>query len=273
MKTNLTNKDKKLLLFMFLFVIIVGVGYWGVYPQIREFIKLDSKIDEQEVLQSVNEQKLANISFVEMQCGEYETSMAENKEKFFDRMSEADVDLLLTGKAIKHKLESLSLNIMIPDTPSARKAYRYSELYNRQTEIEAGCQEEASSNKIISDDDLLEVSGKKKKNKDKEEDEIVLDETVDIWGNTDTIGTNNDIYAARVTMVLGGDRKNLEAFLEEIMNSDKEILITSFAWSKYRIQRLKGGGEDDGAIDATDYEIVELDALTVTMELYMCDKD
>ena len=42
-------------------------------------------------------------------------------------------------------------------------------------------------------------------------------------------------------MTIGGDRANLEAFLKEIMESDKEILITSFAWSKYRVQKTKQG--------------------------------
>ena len=116
MKSSLTNRDKSLLLFLFLFVVIVGIGYWGIYPQVKAFIKLENKITNEEVKKSVNEQKVANLGFVEAQCEEYEQSMAVNKEKFFDRMTEADIDLLLTGKAIKNKLESFSLNIDIPDT-------------------------------------------------------------------------------------------------------------------------------------------------------------
>ena len=62
---------------------------------------------------------------------------------------------------------------------------------------------------------------------------------VDIFGKTDTVGVNNDIYAARVTMTLGGEKANLRAFLQEIMDYDKEILITSFSWSEYRVQKPK----------------------------------
>ena len=258
---------------MFLFVVIVGTGYWGIYPQIKAFVKLENKIDQEEVKRNINEQKVSSLIFVESQCDEYEESMAINKEKFFDRMTEADIDLLLTGKAIKNHLESFSLNINIPDTPSDRKAYIYSDLLKQQNQWESGARiAEAAFNDSGEDDDLLGLTGSNKKDKD-EEDTVVLDETVDIFGATDTVGINNDIYAAKVTMVLGGDKKNLDAFLEEIMYSDKEILITSFAWSKYRVQKTKEGTVLTGELLASDYEVVEMDALTITMELYMCDKD
>ena len=276
MKNSLTNRDKRLLLFMFLFVVIVGIGYWGIYPQIKAFVKLESKIDNEEVKKNINEQKVANLVFVESQKEEYEENIAKNKNKFFDMMSEADIDLLLTGKAIKHKLESFNLNIDIAESPSDRKAYRYSELYLQQLEWESYNAVTDSQTSSV-EDDIAELSnGTKKKDKkkaDEEEEEVVLDETVDIFGNIDRVGVNQDIYAARVTMTLGGDRKDLEAFLQEIMDSEEEILITSFAWSKYRFQKEKDYATNPDNLDGSDNEIIEMDALTITMELYMCDKE
>ena len=261
---------------MFLFVVIVGIGYWGIYPQIKQFIKLESKIDNEEVKKNINEQKVANLIFVESQKEEYEENIAKNKDKFFDMMSEADIDLLLTGKAIKHKLESFNLNIDIEETPSDRKAYRYSDLYLQQLEWESSNAVTDSQTSSV-EDDIAELSGgskkKDKKKSDDEEEEIVLDEVVDVFGNTDTVGVNQDIYAAKVTMTLGGDRKDLEAFLQEIMDSEEEILITSFAWSEYRFQKEKDNVINPDNLDGSDYEIIEMDALTITMELYMCDKE
>ncbi|MBR3040411.1 MAG: hypothetical protein IKI20_07140 [Lachnospiraceae bacterium] len=280
MKSNLSQKDKRLLLFMFLFVVVVGIGYWGIYPQIKAYNKLEAEIAEQEALQSINQQKVANYIFVETQCEEFEQSMAEDKQKFFDRMNEADVDKLLTTKALKHGLESFNLNIVIESTPSTRKAYKYSELYQQQLQWEAANKQKAQASS--STDELIEDLEKDtgKKNSDKEEDEEdgkVTQELIDIFGDTDTVGLNNDIYAARVSMTLGGSKEELQAFLEEMMNFDKEVLITSFAWSEYRVQRLKEGivvtEENKKDIKRTDYEIVTMDALTINMELYMCDKD
>lgn len=278
MKNSLSRNDKRLLLFMFLFVIIVGIGYWGIFPQIKAFRRLEKDIAREEALQAVNEQKVANAAFVESQCKDYEKMMAEDKNKFFDRMNEADIDLMLTSKAIKNKLDSFNLNIDIDDSPSDRRAYRYSALYEQQEVWERERAIAESFEEESEEDDILEdLSGKNKKKSESQDEEEEIDETVDIFGDATMVGANTDIYAAKVTMTLGGDRANLEAFLKEIMESDKEILITSFAWSKYRVQKTKNGivvnEKNKNSLKAEDFELVELDALTITMEIYMCDKD
>ena len=132
MKTQMTERDKKLLVGMFIFVIIVAIGYWGIIPQIKAYNKLATKIDKEEVTKSVNEQKVSNLIFVESMCEEYEETMAENKAKFYDMMSEAEIDFLLTTRAVQHDLEAYSLSIDIPSSPSDRNAYIYSELYKQQ---------------------------------------------------------------------------------------------------------------------------------------------
>lgn len=281
MKSNMSQKDKRLLLFMFLFVVVVGIGYWGIIPQIKQYNKLEAEIEEQEALKSINEQKVANYIFVESQCEEFEANMAEDKEKFFDRMKEADVDKLLTNKALKYQLESLNLNIHIDSQPSARMAYRYSDLYSQQIQWAEERKNEAKALAQTDDDLLSGATDSKKSDKDDEKEDkektAVEYEVVDIFGNTDTVGVNNDIYAARVTMTLGGEKANLRAFLQEIMDYDKEILITSFSWSEYRVQKPKDGlvitAENRNQLKAGDYDVITVDALTITMELYMCDKD
>jgi len=281
MKSNMSQKDKRLLLFMFLFVVVVGIGYWGIIPQIKQYNKLEAEIEEQEALKSINEQKVANYIFVESQCDEFEANMAEDKEKFFDRMKEADVDKLLTNKALKYQLESLNLSIHIDSQPSARMAYRYSDLYSQQIQWAEERKNEAKALAQTDDDLLSGATDSKKSDKDDDkedkEETSVEYEVVDIFGNTDTVGVNNDIYAARVTMTLGGEKANLRAFLQEIMDYDKEILITSFSWSEYRVQKPKDGlvitAENRNQLKARDYDVITVDALTITMELYMCDKD
>ena len=281
MKSNMSQKDKRLLLFMFLFVVVVGIGYWGIIPQIKQYNKLEAEIEEQEALKSINEQKVANYIFVESQCEEFEANMAEDKEKFFDRMKEADVDKLLTNKALKYQLESLNLSIHIDSQPSARMAYRYSDLYSQQIQWAEERKNEAKALAQTDDDLLSGATDSKKSDKDDEKEDkektAVEYEVVDIFGNTDTVGVNNDIYAARVTMTLGGEKANLRAFLQEIMDYDKEILITSFSWSEYRVQKPKDGlvitAENRNQLKAGDYDVITVDALTITMELYMCDKD
>ena len=275
MKTNLTEKDKRLLLIMFIFVIVVGIGYWGILPQIKAYKELGGEIEKQEVLKSVNEQKVANVFFVEAQCEEYEEAMAEDKSKFYDMMSEADIDRMLTTMAIKNGLEAFSFSINIPGEPSSRKAYIYSDLYQQQLEYESTMQYVAASELDKEDEELLESDSKGKDDKETEdsEDDSEQLEMVDIFGNTDAVGTNTDIYAASVTFTLGGDEKDLHNFLNQIINSEKKILITSYSWGEYKtIREVVNPAVDEDSKDRVSQEVVSLKSLTISMEIYMCDK-
>ncbi len=276
MKSNLTEKDKRLLLIMFIFVVVVGIGYWGILPQIKAYRELESEIEDQEVLKSINEQKVANVIFVESQCDEYETAMAEDKEKFYDMMTEAQIDRMLTTMAIKNGLEAFSFSINIPDTPTDRKAYIYSDLYQQQLQYEEAQKLAFESELEKEDEDLLDTSDSKDKKdkKDKDSDDKKKEpEMVDIFGDTDTIGTNTDIYAARVTFSLGGDEKDLHNFLNQIINSDKKILITSYSWGEYQTTKdVVNPTVEEGEEGRITQEVVTSKSLTISMEIYMCDK-
>ena len=275
MKTNLTEKDKRLLLIMFIFVIVVGIGYWGILPQIKAYKELGGEIEKQEVLKSVNEQKVANVFFVEAQCEEYEEAMAADKEKFYDMMSEADIDRMLTTMAIKNGLEAFSFSINIPGSPSDRKAYIYSDLYQQQLEYEASEAMMVQSELDKEDEEILEGGSEKKDDKDDKDsdDESKQSEVVDIFGNTDAIGTNTDIYAAKVTFTLGGNEKDLHNFLNQIINSEKKILITSYSWGEYKTTReVVNPTVEEGEEGRITQEQITLKSLTISMEIYMCDK-
>ena len=81
MKTNMTERDKRLLVGMLLFVIIVAVGYWGILPQYKRYKKLETKIEQEEEEQKLNKMKIANLAMIEMQAEEYEQKIAEKGEK------------------------------------------------------------------------------------------------------------------------------------------------------------------------------------------------
>lgn len=275
MKSNLTEKDKRMLLVMFIFVIVVGIGYWGILPQVKQYRELESEIDVETVKQSVNEQKVRNVFFVEDQCTEYEEEMKEDREKFYDMMTEADIDRMLTTTAVSDGLEVFSFSVNIPDKPSSRKAYVYSQLYQQQLEYEK--KQRLADKKFTEggdDEDMLdEATGKKDSSKDSDEEVLAEEEMIDIFGDTDTIGTNTDVYAARVTISLGGDEAALHKFLNRIIESDKKVLITSYNWGEYKTTKTvptKSTAEDSK--DAATKEIVVVKSLTITMEFYMCQQ-
>ena len=68
MKTNMTERDKKLLVGMLIAVIIVAIGYWGIIPQVKAFNELETKIEKEEETQKINKLKISNTSLIEMQA-------------------------------------------------------------------------------------------------------------------------------------------------------------------------------------------------------------
>ena len=44
MKFEITERDKKLLVMLSIFVIVVCIGYWGIYPVMKEKKKLGKEI-------------------------------------------------------------------------------------------------------------------------------------------------------------------------------------------------------------------------------------
>ena len=44
MKFEMTERDKKLLIFLSVFLIVVCIGYWGLYPIVKDIKKTDKKI-------------------------------------------------------------------------------------------------------------------------------------------------------------------------------------------------------------------------------------
>ena len=274
MKSNLTEKDKRLLLFMFIFVIVVSIGYWGIIPQIKQYRELEGEIEKETVKQSINEQKVMNLFLVEDQCSTYEEEMAEDRAKFFDMMTEADIDRMLTTNAVSNGLEIYSFSVNIPDKPSSRMAYVYSDLYQEQLEYE---QQQRLAEKNFTEgksdeEELEELSSSKKESSDKDSDEKAVEsEVVDVFGNTDTIGTNTDVYAARVTISLGGDEAALHRFLNQMIESDKKVLITSYNWGEYKTTKeIKTKSTEDDEKESVEKEVVIVKSLTITMEFYMC---
>ena len=58
MQTTLTERDKKLLIFLSLFVIVVGIGYWGLRPIYKNIKETDEAIIDAQDLKTSNQLKI-----------------------------------------------------------------------------------------------------------------------------------------------------------------------------------------------------------------------
>ena len=279
MLKNMSDKDLRLLVFMFLIVVVVGIGYWGIRPQIKAFTNMQEEIDEQQATAELNDLKVTNLMMVSTMADEYEEDIAKCKDEFYPIMKSSEVDQMMTAKAHNQNLEIFDLRFSMPDEPTERMAYQYSELYDEQRKARTEYEKSIMASVGTSEEDELltgsspkkeeeeDASSKKKKKKEIEEEVV----TLDVFGEEDGYRPNTDIYAVPVTMTVGGTEEELHRFINEIIDSDKRVLLTGYSWGEYRniIRRDAEGNVIKS--EYTEEELKNMKVLTIKLEVYMCD--
>lgn len=287
MKTNMTERDKKLLVGMFIGVIIVAIGYWGIRPQLKKYFALQEKIEKEEDTKKINEQKMLNVGAISVMADGYEEKIAERKDEFYPVMSSSEVDRMMTQMAVGHNLNVYDLSFNMPTSPTGRLAYQNSSLYAWQLEAMANYSEDDEPSASDKMDSLLdEGDGEKDEDKQTTSDKTEEDIMSDVMGGEEGgYQPNTDIYAVPVTITVGGDVYDLEQFIAEINNLDKRALLLGYSWGEFRevVRRDADGniissesstsGEGVSADELSDanLEVVTRKSLTVRLEIYMCD--
>ena len=292
----MTEKDKKLLVIMLIGVIIVAIGYWGIIPQISAYSDLEAKIEKEEETQKINKLKINNTMMIEMSAEDYEEKLTKVKDKFYPIMTSAEVDMMLTEMATKRGLTIYELNFSMPKTPTERRAYVNSQLYQEQEELikayKDGEKEKDSSKKSSKSDSDEEdsTSSSKSSSSSSKTSSKATQEVMEAIAGVEEGGyhPNTEIFAVPITFTVGGEKQVLEDFLEEIGDLEKTSLLTSYAWGEYRTYVIRDAygniiSTDDTTIPQTTVneqgETVTTNvpdgkirkSLTVRLELYMCD--
>ena len=288
MKTNMTERDKKLLVGMFIGVIIVAIGYWGIRPQLKKYFALQEKIEKEEDTKKINEQKMLNVGAISVMADGYEEKIAERKDEFYPVMSSSEVDRMMTQMAVGHNLNVYDLSFNMPTSPTGRLAYQNSSLYAWQLEAMANYSEDDESSASDEMDSLLD-EGDDEKDEDKQtttSDKTEEDIMSDVMGGEEGgYQPNTDIYAVPVTITVGGDVYDLEQFIAEINNLDKRALLLGYSWGEFRevVRRDADGniissesstsseGVSTEELSDANLEVVTRKSLTVRLEIYMCD--
>ena len=256
MQTKLTERDKKLLFALVIIVIVFVIGYLGIYP----LVKSDKEIEEQEALQSENEIKLTNLTVIQVDNEKMEEDIIEKRKDFYPVMAASDIDKLLTGKALSYNLYSYDLDIDVNDTVVSLAPYQYSD---RGEDDDADASEDDQEDAVDAADylDNTYSSGSKSSGSSS-------------GGSTDTgdassasDGTTTDmsavgIYVAYVNMRLGGNRADLEKFLDDMVAGGEKVRVVSYSWTE--------GRQLDYNNDGT-YNLVTEKVLDISLELYMSD--
>ena len=236
MQTEMTERDKRLIVALSIFVIVVAIAYWGIRPALKDIKAINKDIEEQQEIEKINEKKLSMLSLYQAMQEEYLAEVDTKTEQFYPMMNSDEIDKLFTLEVLKRGFSSYDLAIAIDNMPVDMEPYMYSQL---AAAIETG--ESTDAYETVSEESLLPGDDKKEdKSEDKNEDK-------DSGESEDASellpeDVNTDIYSATVTMRLGGDKKALENYIDDLYKTDKKLLVNSYAWS------------EDVTIDAADAE-------------------
>ena len=232
MQTKMTERDKKLLFALVIIVIVFVIGYLGIYPLVKSVREINKEIEEQEALQSENEIKLTNLTIIQVDNEKMEEDIIEKRKDFYPVMAASDIDKLLTGKALSYNLYSYDLDIDVNDTVVSLVPYQYSDR---------------------GEDDDTDAS------EDDQEDAV---DAVDYLDNTYSSGSNSSGSSSGGSTDTGGNRADLEKFLDDMVASGEKVRVVSYSWTE--------GRQLDYNNDGT-YNLVTEKVLDISLELYMSD--
>lgn len=147
MKNKMTERDKKLLIFLALFVIVVGIGYWGVYPKIKHIISYNEEIQDAYDLKAVNEIRIAELPMLESENQRIEQQIAEAKADYYPMMTSDEIDKMFTGKALDYDLYAYNMDIRTEEEETSLPPYSYS-VVNEETDEDTDMTEEETKNTV-----------------------------------------------------------------------------------------------------------------------------
>lgn len=231
---EMSEKDKRLLVFLGIFVVIVCFGYWGIRPIVNKIMEIDEDIVDAESVQQTNERKIAELPLLQADNEKMEQSITEARNNYFSMMSSDEVDRYFTDMVLTYQLDAYDLNIQMPEDNCDLEPYQYSEKYLMPEEVD------------------VSLIGKKSSDDEDEDEDIEEDEV------------ENGIYMASVTMRLGGAQNDLTRLIDDLSNSTQKLRLASYSYATQ--QSILNGV--DGA-----YELQENRVLNITVEIYMCEDE
>lgn len=185
----MTEKDKRLLVFLAIFVTVVGFGYWGIYPLITSISDTNAAIREEKEIRDQDDLKIAELPMLQADNEKLESEITNTRRHYFDMMTSDAIDKYFTSLALKYNLDAYDLSIEMPTECTTLEAYQYSQKMEKQLD-----REEAE-----------------------EAEESMEDEQPD-----------NGIYKVSVTQKLGGSQKNFDKLINALTNSDMRILVSHY---------------------------------------------
>lgn len=190
---EITERDKKLLLFMAIFVIVLGFGFFVIRPLSQADAQLQIELESQQELMMETQQKLIMLPAMESSLEKTQEELEEAAKDFYPVMKSQEIDRLLTGIVVDKGLESRQLTITMPKGELQLDPFYASAAAAEESMAQAASGEDGSTAQAA-----------------------------------ETVFTG--IYAAQVQMTIRGSRVTMQQMVDELTRNYPSIRITSAGW-------------------------------------------
>ena len=251
--SSITERDKKLLYGLGIIVIVALFYLIGIRPLNQKINKLENKIDAAQVEHDSIKMKIFQLETLK----EFESdALAMNNElsaRYYNVMVPAEIDRMLTGKALGYGLKVNNLLIQKATDNVQLLPYTHSDEWTKyQQSIADGTSEESASDSSLEDEVEVNLDAM-----------AALNNEYGMYYVSNT--SYSDVYATKVTLDVYGNHDKAQELLDELIN-DKAMRITYYEWgtlSSLPVQYVNG--------ELVTFEVDNPGRLVINIEFYMYD--
>lgn len=132
MTLKLTERDKKLLVFLAIFVLVVGIGVGVIYPLFNRSKSLEQELTSAQLQQTENEQKVSLAASMEMGKQKMLEEIADARKAFYEPMKSEKIDKMLTNMAVSRGVVVTDLDIAMPQKGSYTTLVDYQQMLEQK---------------------------------------------------------------------------------------------------------------------------------------------
>lgn len=236
LQTNLAKKDKITIAVILFAGVIFMIVWFLIKPTISSIMTLNDKIEQAEIKQTENKNKIMFLSSAEALYGKAVDDLNESTTDFYEIMDSSEIDRMVTSYVLKKGLFSENLIIKMPNDPVDESPYIYADIDNSTYET-------PSTNGGA---------------------ETLLTPYITARSNT-TSTSSSGVQRVALTLVVTGTPQTCQAFIDDISHKPA-VRVTGFEWSK--VDFIEVYNEETGRYEQKDTGKVRL---RISFNLYMAE--
>lgn len=211
MEVKMTDRDKKLLFLMIVVLIVIGFGYFVIFPSLSKITEKSTELSKLQKDWDARETKIISLAAKNKAYDELKAEYDENSAFFYPNMSSRDIEKMLTSFELSNGVTVRDMNIVMP-TPITI-------IETDDSDITPTIKMPAAFTKIVKFFGIDALSGASDEENSDAEQEDVPDE---LYG----------VYSADISMSLGGSKENIIKSIDGLYKSFDSIRVVNYTWNE-----------------------------------------